>query len=1487
MADIELPKLKLKFDYEGPRNRGAELVERLLTTGETPDGALTPAEADQAVAVFEQMESLWFVDQMVEGGEMLAEQVHTETSHGLQELVQNADDHGATELRIAYRKTAREDQLLVAHNGKQVDLRDVYLMAYALASGSRDDPEKIGRFGIGLKTLKQISERISVHCAPFRGVEISGGRIRPARAPAPIKGFWSPQKRETLFVLRLKKKAPDKGFYRRWLADWDASSLLFLRTLRRVVFLDPRSRKILAEQRLTADRTPSKVELDIRGGEDAERLILRDTGGRKRWARYTVRYPTPRDLRRTNKATGQTIPLSVAVPEIGPSEGRIFAGLPLDEPCELPLSLGAPFDINVSRTEIREQSSGFNGWLLNRLGDLIVAVALQRFGEKSKGGWRAVPTEEETAGEEASWLEAHTETLIERIHERLQSKLRLTLRDGVSVRADEVVFEEASLDGLLDEADQERLDGGDRRAIPQRHRDLGRWRKVLLDLGSARIDAEDALEILDWEDDHRSRSPEWLVGLAAAAIAGEAGDELWGKGWIVPAGSTGRLSPREVSESGLLLVHGGGSKGLAARLNQTQQLARPFLSAKPAAERVRKWLAERGVLRRHPSDADALAALARGDGSEPIDLRRDNRLLLRLRDAFADLDPEAQQALGPGIGRNIQLRGYTWRKAKQQAAPVTPADAYLPSQIEKHEGWLRASARCEGLSWIQNGYADVLRTPRGSGKPGALAFLRSLGAGVAPRLERTGEEDEWAWLDRDELSPHQKEELRRFRGARYIKGDWISPDLDLVIADIIRERKAHERRARARALFLALHNNWSDYASRTDARVFSSKTHYVGELGAISATWIGRAASEAWLTTRETGLHPRPPRELAIDTGTTLGQSDPSQFVDEIEAQHAESPAAEALGIRGGISPEDLVDALERARQSEGDGEQISQSQVNQIYAALATYCPGGENETRSDLSARQLQARFGRRSARQGLVRSGNEWLPPAKVRRGPNLGDWLPRVQGAERLWDALAVHEPDIGDCVALLRRMSEATAEDKAVELQLFRHLTSIVPRQRSGRKELARAPLRTNRGWEKERPIFALANPAMAAALAGKLSIWDPPLPIEELEPLLGFLAVELIDESEFEPKVGSAAVAGGDALRPDWLQAIGHFRESLTRYRPDLEEILGAAGWRALAESQLALGSDWAVVVPRPGKRAVSVEVPAFLFRQVPLLFCALGEDYAGLLDAGGQAIASLFADSPLKAGDRAFLAMAWERAFERRHETRAGINPLEDEEEEEEGAGLNLANLPVRPGRASRGRRPQRRQKKRDEPKKEPARRELLDPDEIDVKKIKASEAPARRGGKLRMTNKRPLKAPGPTRRSQGRSKSRRAYDDQDREDVGYRLMERWLEARGIKIDDTRNQPNVGADGVDRGKDLYFELKAHSGEPNNVVRLESSQAERAKKKKGDYWLVIASGLEVGSDPELLFIPDPLSRLDAYLGGGIRLAGIKSVKGVQPRRRGR
>jgi hypothetical protein len=296
----------------------------------------------------------------------------------------------------------------------------------------------------------------------------------------------------------------------------------------------------------------------------------------------------------------------------------------------------------------------------------------------------------------------------------------------------------------------------------------------------------------------------------------------------------------------------------------------------------------------------------------------------------------------------------------------------------------------------------------------------------------------------------------------------------------------------------------------------------------------------------------------------------------------------------------------------------------------------------------------------------------------------------------------------------------------------------------------------------------------------------------------------------------------------------------------------------------------------------VTIAVPAYLFDRDPVLFCAVDEDAAGSFDAGGQAIASFFPPERLGPSDRAFLAMAWERAFGRRADGHAGLDLVPDA-----GEHLGDVELPHFGKGLRRGK--QKRRKSRKAPARNRAPdRQLLDPDQVEVEKIKVSQASGNSRGKLRIPVRRPLQPAGDSRPAGNSLTDAGAhYNVKEGEEVGFRLMEKYLAARGIQLEDTRAQPNVGADGVDRRHSLYFELKAHGREPSNEIRMQGSEAERAEEMGDKYWLVVASGLERGYDPELLFIPNPLARLDTYYGGGIKLIGINTVTGAKPPRRGK
>ena len=143
------------------------------------DDPLTPEFAADALSELEliQRETPGALREVLEGAQISAEQLNVESFHGLIEIVQNADDLHASEVRVALRRSRERDQLLVAHDGEPVQLRHVLAMTLAFVSTKRDDPIAKGRFGAGLKTLGRLGTGLVVHCFPYDFL-IEGNSVR-------------------------------------------------------------------------------------------------------------------------------------------------------------------------------------------------------------------------------------------------------------------------------------------------------------------------------------------------------------------------------------------------------------------------------------------------------------------------------------------------------------------------------------------------------------------------------------------------------------------------------------------------------------------------------------------------------------------------------------------------------------------------------------------------------------------------------------------------------------------------------------------------------------------------------------------------------------------------------------------------------------------------------------------------------------------------------------------------------------------------------------------------------------------------------------------------------------------------------------------------------------------------------------------------------------------------------------------------------------
>jgi len=155
-------------DEERGRQAAQNLWQFGLDVGAIDD-PLTPEFARAALAEPEQLQrgTPGALRQVLEGAQMSAEQLNVESFHGLIEIVQNADDLHASEVRVAVKDFGKQRRLLVAHNGERVHLDHVIAMTLAFVSTKRSEPRSKGRFCIGLKTLGRLGDILTVHCAPY------------------------------------------------------------------------------------------------------------------------------------------------------------------------------------------------------------------------------------------------------------------------------------------------------------------------------------------------------------------------------------------------------------------------------------------------------------------------------------------------------------------------------------------------------------------------------------------------------------------------------------------------------------------------------------------------------------------------------------------------------------------------------------------------------------------------------------------------------------------------------------------------------------------------------------------------------------------------------------------------------------------------------------------------------------------------------------------------------------------------------------------------------------------------------------------------------------------------------------------------------------------------------------------------------------------------------------------------------------------------
>jgi hypothetical protein len=1450
-------------------------------------------QARRAIETFRRLfeEAPGVFKEALDGARAGAETLSVDRLQGLAELLQNADDAGASAVQFQL----FSDRLVASHDGHAVQLKDVLALATPWVSNKGHDPGSTGRFGIGLMTLRALSESLEVHSGPYH---LALGEPSLS-AISPDTSVGSAADGDTMFVVPLTAGQLTLDELDAWLARWDDGALLFCRHVERVrmVGADGHEVRVLA-LKWSAPEAASRTV----GGQEVEvlRREARAPDGR-RWHVHTADVPSPPGQRK-RKAKAKSVPLAVALGSDPASDGLVYAGLPL-VPIAAPVRINGPFDPVTSRRDLAD--TAWNTALLPLILDLWECAVTDLFAATPSVAWHAVPLPPEGEATASRPLgDGMTgrvdAALLEHARHRFADGVRIQV-DGASQRLSALAVEAADLEQALSPAEVADL-GQAVAALPTAARDSeGRWRLVLADWRKAganlsdEVTVEDALDLLANSD----RQPETTVALIAAALRAGLGRRLVDYRCIV-TGDGERIHPPTADSIDAVLA---APSPFAEELGLGHRLARAFLSSTPDAVDVLDWLRQRGALIEGEDVESVVRRLAAaGKAGRRLPGPLSDEQAAALRSAFEALPPDERTALGRHVGAAISLRAFVYdARGRRQETAVRPVDAYLPRAIDREpDSFSVAADKTPGLVWLHGHYTEVLRSPLGrTGGLGAQRFLKLLGAESAPRLEVHGALTERFSSERARGlpseargSPLQRGLALRGLGASYTLDDYDSPDLLAVADNIAGEKRARRRRDRASALIAVLGRAWERLSEHEE--VTAAQDYYSWQRkGQTKAFWLWAAGAVPWLD--DTDGEPKPPLELRLRTAGTVavhGQDAPGYLRPEFDSPARRTVLA-ALGVSGEPTTRELVERLHTLRTADTAAKprEHAEADAGVIYSALAA-----RTRTRSlghgDLSPRDLRKAF---ADGAGLIRTAHGWRAPTQVLRGPRvfgpLRDFVPQLRDAEPLWEALQVRLPSADDAADVLKQLARKRAEPDgvhaAVHIETLRLLVQTLTTQPPGTnlsRQLAKLPLWTSQGWLIQRPVFAVDDPVLADSLGAHVPVWMPGGELSQFRPLLDALRIrELSVESDCTVEAANSELdeEGTELLR----LAVPLLREDLARNEPALSGAL-TVPWEQLEVFEVRVDPDLSVRVDGEGL-GVSVAITARADPTTGELVLSSPE-VLPLVDDGGRAIGALFRS------DRRRVAQAWLAAcVAAEHGRRTRRIQLAEEAAEEEAAhnqqamADRLADLqdqtatrhkeqtkrkPTAPSRSAGSGQPP--------PAKPPAPpRHLVDPSKLSVANPEGrpgSGRGARPGGSGgRKTG--PLPKPDRAGKPPRSSTPAPSFTALDKETVGLEIVRMVLGGDDQQIVDLRAQHGVGADAIDE-LDRFFELKVYLNDEPDVIRLEESQIRRALATP-DFFLVVVSGIEgTNARPKVRVIVDPVHQLRMTETSAVSFTGVRSAQ---------
>lgn len=1459
MKDMStVPAAKQSLDY----TRGAAAAKLVWNDDPAVEGIDDPRTPDFARGMIDSSsrmlkESAGLIKKMINRAAAAAEDLAVAKFQGLIEIIQNADDTKATEVRFALRKSASGRELLIVHNGEPITCNHVLPMALPFLTTKSDRTDQRGRFGIGLKTLKRIASTVSVHSEPyhFSGDQLHFDWVEPERR---LSGFYDP-KLDTMLVLGLNDGF-DETELKAWFAEWQDDGLLFLASVSRFRWCDLRG-KTIDQRHLEFGQWQVAVSDQLDHGP----LVLRTravTGGEQNWTVWRATIGVPRHLHPAHKARSETTDISIAIPE-AEAQSTVYIGFKTAIACSMPFSLDASFDPSTSREGMIENE--WNNWLLDRCADVISHIAGALFSKEPARAWQVVPLLSEHIGSERDrWLRTKFDGALAAMRRTLAKSALVTI-GSEGIPFPRIAYEADVLSDLLTPDDLLTM-LPEAVPLPKNARGPGqRWRHVLNELNVSQLAG--ISELLGAFDDglFSGKAVEWWVSAAACLIVHHRADELFGRPFLMtPERRALECEPR--GDTKCPIVYDAKVSAFAEHWKLFNQLHLAYGEA-DAGQRVIAWLKENAAFTVKVSAAAELAAFAERYALDPRAVS--DAELRELRDRFDMVSADDAEDLGSKVGAAVLIEAYFYRRGKPVYTKVLPTRGCLPRTLEGDQGnWPTAAAHTAGINWISPKYEAVLKTDvRGGAKRkradgtmsrGPRKFLLLLGAETGPRIVKTEKVYGGDGARRQEL---------KVRYAEQVEYDYVSPDLTMVLRDLSHGKKK-DAKLRSPALLRALARNWHRlYADRLTVPAQHIARKYIYARGFVTAAWLNELRETAWVAVGRGQLELPAAAVIRTNDTETVYES----FVCDIEIRDIHQDVARAFGFVTEVRVSDLLGQLEQYRDTTTSG---SDDTIKAIYRSIAKRCPPATfyNTSIGEITAQELRERF---ALGRGLICvSSGEWRRPDEVRRGLNIFTdrhrFVPGGSALNPLWDALGVREPDVADCIHFCRELARSDPSGRAAALMdVYRYMEPLLKAiERRDRDKLRSLPLVCSGGWTTERPVFYVEDPEQREQLASlypKINFWEPPCDPRDFPTLVPMLGIERLAPVLEITSQSEEALARGEAMRIRFSHAVDHLSSELARSDPKMRDQISISWDKLRSASLFAYENPFNVraSIPALSRVGISLLLRAHL-TQEPLVFHIREEDM-GDREHGGRMLASLFPRDIQRRIDAEW-ALAWLKS----HDTAAIAIRLASDEKRREAMEEQAAKIANNPKVRIKVTAPAARKPTQ---KLRTLKQTVGGVVNVTVQSGSPPQQAQARNIGLRSS---PPAPSSPT----GERTSVAAYSAEDVEFRGWEILSQALQTSSdARLVDFRKRHGVGADGALDWKQ-FIEMKATARGPQTQVEFTNAEYQRAKERGSDFILALVSGLEEGQKDEVRLIFDPVNCAGVRPSNGVRLVNLLEAPAV-------